>query len=61
MILVPGGTPHGTRNDSVGIVRVCAVFPATTVDISYLERNPAPGTEGAPPRPTFTVDLRSGW
>lgn len=28
-----------------------AVFPAPSIDIRYLERNPAPGTEEQPPGP----------
>ena len=61
VILVPANTPHGTWNDSAAAVRVHAVFPATPLGITYLQRNPAPGTEGDPPQPAFDVDLRSGW
>jgi hypothetical protein len=38
---------------------VHAVFPATTIDIDMLERNPAPGTEDEPPRRS-RYDLRTG-
>ena len=61
VILVPAGTPHGTRNDSTGVVRVHAVFAGTTIGITYLERNPAPGTEADAPQPPLTIDLRGGW
>jgi len=61
VLLVPAGMPHGTRNTSSEAVRVYAVFPATTIGIAYLERNPAPGTEADPPQPPFDVDLRGAW
>jgi hypothetical protein len=35
------------------------VFPATTIVIAMLERNPAPGTEGDRPR-SSRYDLRTG-
>lgn len=61
VVLVPANTAHGTRNTSADVVRVYAAFPATSIGIAYLERNPAPGTEADAPRPAYTVDLRSGW
>lgn len=61
VILVPANTPHGTRNESAAAVRVHAIFPATTIGITYIERNPAPGTEEDAPQPAFEVDLRAGW
>ncbi len=38
---------------------VHAVFPATSIEIALLERNPAPGTEADSPRRT-RYDLRTG-
>jgi hypothetical protein len=35
------------------------VFPATSIEIAMLERNPAPGTEADPPRRS-RYDLRTG-
>ena len=40
-------------------VRIHAMFPSEQIGIRYLERNPAPGTEGEPPQPAFTIDVRS--
>ncbi len=61
VMLVPANTPHSTRNTSGEVVRVHAVFPATTIGIAYLERNPAPGTEADSAKGPFTVDLRGSW
>jgi quercetin dioxygenase-like cupin family protein len=58
-IFIPAGAAHGTRNVSGGPMLVHAVFPATTIDIDMLERNPAPGTEDEPPRRS-RYDLRTG-
>jgi len=57
---VPAGEPHGTTNVGNEPVGLQAVFPSHAIDIEYLERNPAPGTEGEPPRPPITYDLRTG-
>jgi quercetin dioxygenase-like cupin family protein len=57
---VPAGTPHGTENATGASVLITAVFPATRVDVRYLDRNPAPGTEGNDPQPPIVVDLRTG-
>jgi hypothetical protein len=48
------------RNAGDGIAEFRAVFPTARLDVEYLERNPAPGTEGLPPRVPFTLDLRTG-
>jgi quercetin dioxygenase-like cupin family protein len=60
VVFIPAQTPHGTVNDGAATVRIFAVYPATTVGIRYLERNPAPGTEGDEPQPPMTYDLRTG-
>jgi quercetin dioxygenase-like cupin family protein len=60
IVIVPAGAAHGTRN--VGSVKVClrAVFPSNRIDMTYIERNPAPGTEGDAPQPGVIWDTRSG-
>lgn len=58
VIFIPASTPHGTSNESAEPVRLHAMFPAERIGINYLERNPAPGTEGAPPQPPFEIDAR---
>jgi quercetin dioxygenase-like cupin family protein len=60
IVFVPAGEPHGTRNVGSDVVRVRAVFPCHRVDMTYLERNPAPGTEGVPPQPGVVWDTRTG-
>ena len=57
-VFVPARTPHGFRNVGDGAAEVHAVFPGREVDIRYLERNPAPGTEGDPPGPPVAFDVR---
>jgi len=59
VIFVPAGTPHATTNAGDKSLEIQAVFPATTIEIAMLERNPAPGTEGDAPRRS-RYDLRSG-
>ena len=60
IVIVPAGAAHGTRN--VGSDKVClrAVFPSHRIDMTYIERNPAPGTEGDAPQPGVIWDTRSG-
>ena len=57
---IPAGEPHGTTNIGEEPVQIRAVFPSHVVDIEYLERNPAPGTDGAPPQPPVSYDTRTG-
>jgi quercetin dioxygenase-like cupin family protein len=57
---IPRGTPHRTENVGIEPASVFAVFPSRTVGIRYLERNPAPGTEGDDPRSPATFDFRTG-
>ena len=59
VVFIPAGTPHGTRNSGDRPVRLHAMFPSEKIGIQYLERNPAPGTEGQPPQPAFTIDARA--
>jgi len=59
VIFIPAGSVHGIRNESALAVRLHAVFPSQQIGIHYLERNPAPGTEGQPPQPAFTIDARA--
>ena len=35
------------------------MFPSEQNGIQYVERNPAPGTEGANPQPASSIDVRS--
>jgi quercetin dioxygenase-like cupin family protein len=60
VVLIPAGTSHGTWNAGTGVVELFAVYPGTRVDISYLDRNPAPGTEGVMPQPPLAIQLRTG-
>ena len=59
IVFIPAGTPHGTRNASTSPVRLHAMFPSEQIGIRYLERNPAPGTEGDAPQPAFTIHARA--
>jgi quercetin dioxygenase-like cupin family protein len=59
VVFIPAGTPHGTVNAGSVSVRIHAAFPATSIVIAMLERNPAPGTEGDAPR-AARYDLRTG-
>ena len=59
IVFVPAGVPHGTENVGADSLDVHAVFPAPMLDITYLERNPAPGTEGRPPQPPLRFDPRA--
>jgi quercetin dioxygenase-like cupin family protein len=60
IVIVAAGEPHGTRNTGADIVRLRAVFPSHRIDIQYVERNPAPGTEGDEPQPGVVWDTRTG-
>jgi quercetin dioxygenase-like cupin family protein len=59
VLFIPAGTPHGTHNSGDRPVRMHAMFPSEQIGIEYLERNPAPGTEGDAPQPAFTIDARA--
>ena len=59
VIFIPAGAPHGTANAGGRPLHIQAVFPALEIEINYLERNAAPGTESdAPKRSRY--DLRTG-
>jgi quercetin dioxygenase-like cupin family protein len=60
IVIVTAGAAHGTRNVGDEKVRLRAVFNSHLVDIEYLERNPAPGTEGADPQPAAVWNARTG-
>jgi mannose-6-phosphate isomerase-like protein (cupin superfamily) len=61
VVFIPPGTPHGTRNVGLTVLRVQAIFPTPDIDIQMLERLPAPGTEGDSPQPGGSVSLRANW
>lgn len=58
IVFVPSRVQHGFRNVGETVAHVHAVFPSRTVDIRYLERNPAPGTEGEDAGPPMELDVR---
>lgn len=60
IVIVPAGAAHGARNVGADVVRVRAVFPSHRIDIAYIERNPAPGTEGDAPQAPVVYDTRTG-
>ena len=60
IVIVPAGAAHGTRNVGEDAVRLRAVFPSHRIDIEYLERNPAPGTEADEPQPAIVLNTRTG-
>jgi len=60
IVLVPAGQIHGTRNTGDVEVEIRAVFPSARIDMQYVERNPAPGTEGDTPGPGVVWDMRTG-
>lgn len=58
VVFIPAGVAHGFRNVGEGIARIHAVFPSPEITIRYLERNPAPGTEGDDPGPPLAFNVR---
>jgi len=58
VVFVPAGMPHAWGNPGPSLLRAHGVFPSDVLNGEYLERNPAPGTEGDPPQPPFSLDLR---
>jgi quercetin dioxygenase-like cupin family protein len=60
ILVIPAGVAHAQRNTGDSIAEIRAVFPSSRLDIEYLERNPAPGTEGHQPQPAFVIDTHTG-
>lgn len=58
VVFIPARTAHGFRNVGEETAHIHAVFPSREVAIRYLERNPAPGTEGDEPAPPVAFDIR---
>ena len=58
VVFIPAGTPHGLRNPGPRTLRLHGILPSTVLGIRYLERNPRPGTEGRPPQPPLSLDVR---
>jgi quercetin dioxygenase-like cupin family protein len=59
VIFIPAGTQHGWGNPTTSPLRAHGIFPSDVLDITYLERNPAPGTEGDRPQSPFRISLRN--
>jgi quercetin dioxygenase-like cupin family protein len=55
----PAGIAHSARNVGPDDVVYTAFFPSAAIGIEYLDRNPAPGTEGDPPQPQVVYDARA--
>jgi quercetin dioxygenase-like cupin family protein len=60
IVVIPAGVAHAQRNTGGSVAEIRAVFPSASLDVEYLERNPAPGTEGDPPQPRFVIDTHTG-
>jgi quercetin dioxygenase-like cupin family protein len=60
IMVIPAGVAHSQRNTGESVAEIRAVFPSARVDVEYLGRNPAPGTEGALPQPPFVIDTHTG-
>jgi quercetin dioxygenase-like cupin family protein len=60
IVFIPAGTPHGLANHGPEALTIQAVFPTTRIWLRYLERNPAPGTDGAPIGAAAMYDIRAG-
>ncbi|WP_224482910.1 cupin domain-containing protein [Robertkochia aurantiaca] len=58
VIFIPAKTAHGFKNTGSDPAQITAVFPSHNVDIRYLERNPAPGTEKNFPGAPVSIDVR---
>ena len=59
-VFIARGTPHSLENGADGPLEIVATCPTATIDIAYLERNAAPGTDGDPPQPPVRIDPRTG-
>jgi quercetin dioxygenase-like cupin family protein len=58
-VFIPAGVIHGTVNIGDEPVEIRAVYPSTVVEMSLVERNPAPGTEDRAPR-VSVYDMATG-
>jgi quercetin dioxygenase-like cupin family protein len=59
IMVIPAGVAHSQHNTGDSVAEIRAFFPSSRLDIEYLERNPAPGTEGDPPQPAFVIDTHT--
>lgn len=59
VVFIPSLTPHGSHNESDRDLRITSFIPSPVITLEYIERNPAPGTEGNPPQPIQTIDPRA--
>ena len=59
VMFAPAGTPRGGGPVDDRPVRFIGFFAADRIGFTALERNPAPGTEGDPPRPPYEMDVRA--
>ena len=57
---VAAGVPHAARNTGDEPLHFRAMFPSHLIDLRYLERNPAPGTEGQEPQPGVVYEIHAG-
>lgn len=60
IMVIPAGVAHAQRNTGDAVAEIRAVFPSARLDVEYLERNPAPGTEGDAAQPPFVIDTHTG-
>ena len=58
VVFIPAKVAHGFKNIGKNPADIVAVFPSREVDINYLDRNPAPGTEKQAPGDPFAIDIR---
>jgi mannose-6-phosphate isomerase-like protein (cupin superfamily) len=58
VVFIPAGAPHGTRNAGDDVLHMHAIFESPKIGITYLERNPAPGTEADAPAAPAIFDAR---
>ena len=59
VVFIPACVPHGLANPEPEPLPIDGIFATTRLWMRYLERNPAPGTDGDPPR-AATYDVRTG-
>jgi quercetin dioxygenase-like cupin family protein len=60
VVFVPAGVAHGLSNPGPEPLPIEGIFATTKLWLRYLERNPAPGTEGDDPQLPMTIDIRTG-